>query len=772
MLIRMSGRYLRALAARSFFFICLLCCSLFQPRTASAQYYRAPKPVSQASLRSLTERLGSAGSAQEQLRVLLLLSNLYYSKPLQLTDDLKRSLAYSEQAITKSRSLKDKTSLDSALLLSAYIQLALWRFPEAENILPQLSGKDRLDLLLALSYFYTSLGVQEKDRLKKSLDYALQALQLSKDLADVEAELIALKDIAIVHVMQNDPAAEKELLALLDRYRAAHSQLIHYPYFYLADYYNDKFRPEKAADFSLMALESIKRSGDHSNAGDVYLLHSVICNKNDHYKDALQYGERAIAFYRQYPGLVKLSNPFITEQMDLALQKLGRHKEALAYMLKMKRMYPPQNMKDSMVYERLIGHGYRELKQYDKAVPYFKRYEELSRRSKTHEYAANVNFGQLYVESHEYQKARPYLYKALPEENDLPLGARLHLRYMLYLTDSATGNYLDALHHRSFLNDQAESRKRIETDNALKKWQVAYGTQKREELLKLKNQNIELLTLRSLAQQEKIERADLIRNLIAGGFILVLIILSLIIFQFRQKQRTNRLVMAKSKQIDQKNVLLQKLLTEKEWLLKEVHHRVKNNLHTIFCLLESQAVFLQDDALAAVETSRNRIYAMSLLHQKLYQSDNIKVVDMAHYFNEFLVYLRRSFDLEERNIRIDLDIAALRFDISIAIPLGLILNEAVTNAIKYAFTGRENGVIAISLKQHGQQVELMIGDNGIGLPAATPVIQNSLGIELMRGLSLDIGAEINFEVTDGTKISVTFMVDEHSSVAEVDRKLA
>jgi two-component sensor histidine kinase len=748
------------------------CFSMFRPQLSYGQYYPAPKQVAQEQLKGLRARLNQSATDQEKLQTLLSLGNLYLGKPLKQQADLQRSIHYISQAIELAQKLQNREAHNDALLLSAFCQLELREFRSAEDILPQLNENNRLKLLLALSYFYWSADRPETDYRQRSLEFAGRALKLAQKLHNGPGELMALVNTAVVHGFQDKPVAEKELLDILGRYKAASNPFMHFPFFYLAYYYSGADQTDKASDYLLRALQSIRDTRDSTNAGDVFLLQSIICYRNDHFLDGVDYGNRAIAAYRKYPGIKKLSDPFLTLTISRNYQKLGQHEKALAYMQNMMRTYPPKNLSDSLTYLSMIAHGFRELKKYDKSEQYFKQFAKLSGRSKDSQYTIDHNFGQLYVESHQYQKARPYLYRLLPNEKKLPMADRRHIRYLLYLTDSATGHYKEALRHMSFLNDQAESNRRRETDQALKRWEVAYETQKREELLKLKNQNIELLTQRSLAQQEKIKRADLVRNLIAGGFMLVLVILGLIIYQFRQKQRTNRLVLAKSNQIHQKNVLLEKLLVEKEWLLKEVHHRVKNNLHTIFCLLESQAVFLQDDALAAVETSRNRIYAMSLLHQKLYQSDNIKVVDMALYFNEFLVYLRRSFDLEERNIRIELDIDALRFDISIAIPLGLILNEAVTNAIKYAFTGRNSGIIDISLKQYGQRVELKIGDNGIGLTKATPVIQNSLGIELMRGLSLDIGAEINFEVTVGTKISVTFIVDENSSITDIDRKLA
>src|SRR5258705_13014161 len=109
----------------------------------------------------------------------------------------------------------------------------------------------------------------------------------------------------------------------------------------------------------------------------------------------------------------------------------------------------------------------------------------------------------------------------------------------------------------------------------------------------------------------------------------------------------------------EKNQQLEHMLVEKNWLLKEVHHRVKNNLHTVICLLESQAEFLENDALKANEKSQHRIYAMSLIHQKLYQTEDVKTIDMKKYLPEFIQYLSDSFDTSNQ-IRFQLDIEPLK----------------------------------------------------------------------------------------------------------------
>jgi two-component sensor histidine kinase len=228
-----------------------------------------------------------------------------------------------------------------------------------------------------------------------------------------------------------------------------------------------------------------------------------------------------------------------------------------------------------------------------------------------------------------------------------------------------------------------------------------------------------------------------------------LIIAALLYRQSRFIKKSNILV-------TNKNELLQHLLTEKEWLLKEVHHRVKNNLHTVICLLESQARYLEEDALRAIENSQHRIYAMSLIHQKLYQSDNIGNIDMSVYLKELCSYLADSFG-NPNHVKVQLMVENVYLNLSQAIPLGLIINEAITNSFKYAFPDKSRGTIILELKKIDDHIAVVIADNGIGMgPIDQAAASKSLGLELMRGLIADLEGEIHFDTDGGTRITLLF----------------
>ena len=264
-----------------------------------------------------------------------------------------------------------------------------------------------------------------------------------------------------------------------------------------------------------------------------------------------------------------------------------------------------------------------------------------------------------------------------------------------------------------------------------------------------------------LATVESEEKNIFQYSIIITSLFLLLIALGFIIIMQVRKQRIQQ------KEINRKNNDLQilvrekdVLLEEKEWLRKEIHHRVKNNLHTVMSLLESQSAFLENDALLAIQDSQHRIYSMSLIHQKLYQSEDVTSLYMPDYIAELVRYLRESFGVKQQ-IRIEVQIEPIELNVTQAVPVGIILTESITNAIKYAFPGNIEGVITISLvKSDDNHILLSIIDNGIGMPAETLNNESdSLGMRLMKGLSEDINGILRIESSEGTEISIEFSTD-------------
>ncbi len=358
---------------------------------------------------------------------------------------------------------------------------------------------------------------------------------------------------------------------------------------------------------------------------------------------------------------------------------------------------------------------------------------------------------QFLVTSKQYSKAKKYLplFRDIVAEKKA-LTSLKEAYFYWYKVDSAEGNYLAALNHHLQYTSITDSLFNETKTKEFAQLNVQYETEKKDRDIQLKEKSIDLLNKERLLQQVAISRSTNTRNIIIGGAAMLLLLLAIIYSRYVVKQKANR-------QINDKNLVLQQMVNEKEWLLKEVHHRVKNNLQTVVSLLESQSAYLQSDALLAIQDSQNRVHAMSLVHQKLYQAENVTSINMAAYLPELVNYLIDSFNA--RHIHFKLDIEQVELDVSQAIPVGLIVNEAITNAIKYAFPGeRSSKQISILMKQSAdKKIVLTVSDNGIGLPVGFDMNRNGgLGLRLMQGLTEDIDGQFAVIQENETLISVSF----------------
>ncbi len=210
----------------------------------------------------------------------------------------------------------------------------------------------------------------------------------------------------------------------------------------------------------------------------------------------------------------------------------------------------------------------------------------------------------------------------------------------------------------------------------------------------------------------------------------------------------------------------ERLLKEKDLLLKEIHHRVKNNLQVISSLLSLQADAIDDERVAGyLQDSQNRIRSMALVHEKLYGTEHFSTIEMRSYIEQMIAHLRRSI-VPHDQIRVSVQAQDIYLGVDAAIPCGLLLNELVSNALKHAFAGRREGTVRIELYriENGERLQLSVQDDGIGLPAGIePGRTESLGLRLVEALSQQLLGMIRVHRTGGTKIAVSFPAPQESA---------
>ena len=236
-----------------------------------------------------------------------------------------------------------------------------------------------------------------------------------------------------------------------------------------------------------------------------------------------------------------------------------------------------------------------------------------------------------------------------------------------------------------------------------------------------------------------------------NGFIVVAVILILgglvITRQSMLRKRTNLLLNTRSQQ-------LETALGEKETLLKEIHHRVKNNLQVVSSLLNLQANDLTDVAAEAIKEGQLRVKSMALIHQKLYQDNDLKGIEVQSYLENLLSELLISFGKNNSEIAYQINANQIKLDVDTLVPLGLIVNELITNSLKYAFDKSKDGLLNIELSQEKEHLKVLVSDNGKGMDSSKTG-DTSFGWKLIKSLCRQLKAEMEINTDTGTQVTLT-----------------
>ena len=235
-------------------------------------------------------------------------------------------------------------------------------------------------------------------------------------------------------------------------------------------------------------------------------------------------------------------------------------------------------------------------------------------------------------------------------------------------------------------------------------------------------------------------------------------------YQFRRNLH-HKLLVQQTMLLDRNNLLediiaeKDKLLAEKEFLLKEMHHRVKNNLQLSISLLNSQANYLSnEEAIRAIKDSQHRLKSIAMVHQELYLTDDLKRIELKNYMAEMINCLRESFNTRP-GVHFEIQIDPVEMEINRAVALGLLVNEAITNIFKHAFREQHGGLVKISIQRTGKnELKVLIKDNGMGIPNDLGIDHHkSMGIVLMKGLSGQLGGEFDIYNDRGTTVTLNFL---------------
>jgi two-component system, sensor histidine kinase PdtaS len=233
-----------------------------------------------------------------------------------------------------------------------------------------------------------------------------------------------------------------------------------------------------------------------------------------------------------------------------------------------------------------------------------------------------------------------------------------------------------------------------------------------------------------------------------------------IYISLRQKHKKNKMISDQASELKKQNEQIDKSLKEKEILLKEVHHRVKNNLQLISSLLALQADETSDEhAKASLNESQSRVLSMSVIHRRLYQNENLDTLDISTFTDEVFLQIKNIFS--NTDALLENQLPHQYYEVDQALALGLILNELITNSFKHARPENDRLVIRVQLKKEGREFHLEYSDNGQGLPAAFSMeSSNSLGMRLINWLAEQLNGRVI--QADGENIFEIYFIDDES----------
>jgi len=398
-----------------------------------------------------------------------------------------------------------------------------------------------------------------------------------------------------------------------------------------------------------------------------------------------------------------------------------------------------------------IGKCYVQLKEYEEAIPYLEKSIEAIKKYNPGRFSSDLventlEIAECHLNLNNFEKATDYLSDDLAPvktENILKKN-RLYASYY-----DKTGDYRSS---NTYLKRNTRIRDSIEfNESNIRNQQLAAVITQEVEYSKdmIEQQKADLEQSRNdiAAKDERI-------SLVFISLIFTLLGFAGLVYAYLKSIKNQRLI------AEQKHII-ENSLVEKDSLLKEIHHRVKNNLQMVSSLLSLQTKNTRSKAaIEALEEGKSRVKAMALIHQKLYQNDDLSVIEMQGYIESLINSVQSVYKKGGHNINITIDAEGVELDIDRAIPFGLILNELVSNSFKYAFPqNEEDGKIYIHLRKiAGREGFFEYTDNGVGLPKDTEERANSsMGIRLMNRLANQLQTNLNTDKTsDGVRFWFNF----------------
>lgn len=549
---------------------------------------------------------------------------------------------------------------------------------------------------------------------------------------------------------------------------------------------NKAYRISEAKINCKKGITLAKKLGDQQKLANQYSIYAIV-NQDIAPDSAFYYLEKALEINYDLKDTINISSNL--NEIALFYQETGQDSMAIVYFKKIIFLTKKIDFKPAIAgsYNNM-GNSYSKLKNFPKALEsYQKAMKVKNEMGDTYGVAGTYsNIGRIYTLVREFDNAQKYLEKSLELYRDLDIpgkeamvlanignnhlkegNTQEALKYTLQAKQLLDQHQLSDLPnleipmynqlykaHKTLGNSEKaleafEEVLRLELQQSkddykdeLSKNQVRYETA-------LKEKKIDLLSAENDLKDRRIKEKGLYQNILILSVISVMIILILIYIGYRRKQKTEVI-------LADKNDRLEEALQEKKDLLIEVNHRVKNNLQTISAFLEMQLFRSKDRELEkALKESVGRVRAMSLIHKAMETGDSLDVVSSDVYLKELLIQLQKSQPGIQK-IQLHSEIEPFQMVAQQAISIGLIVNELVTNAYKYAFTTTDKGEVSVRIELEVDTIKLHLSDNGLG--AKAPFTRGT-GLRLVHAFVNKMKGHVEQDTTNGTKYTISLPLE-------------
>ncbi len=490
----------------------------------------------------------------------------------------------------------------------------------------------------------------------------------------------------------------------------------------------------KALNYYLEALDIFKElegttniARIHNSIGILYVNMGEKSNSAKHFMETYRIYEE---LGNKYSMADALSNLCVTTD-DLALQR--------RYMRECNELYNELGLGIKEARNAFnLGNNYNKDNDIDSALHYFvhalKLYEKNNKKPVPQ---LRLNIGHIYAQKGEKAKAKKYIESELSNISKISeVYERHNTMGLISRTMAKLEDYKSAYNYRVEQKTLNDSIFKLEKSQALADAETKYEVKEKD------------LQIVNLEKETAVNELKLFRRNVFGGSMTAgLLLLGLFFYKLKDK----------NKKIETQNRIIKQALEDKDTLLKEIHHRVKNNLQMISSLLNIQSRTVSDTAAKeAMLVGRNRVHSMSLIHQKLYDKKNLTGILASEYLPTLASDICKTYKTSVGNIELITDIQELTLDVDTIIPIGLIVNELVTNCLKYAFPNDADGKISIALREVDNKLVLTVSDNGIGMKDDLVEERiNNFGHLLIGAFKNKLGADIAISGKAGTEIILT-----------------